>query len=86
MRGFRRLYYDPNKKMFIKFSDDKGNAAEAVVLGNPCREFLCLLMESLAESDIFEGPKGNLNLALSSSSAYICILHKTCIKGILFFF
>lgn len=84
IRGFRRLSYDPNKMMSIKFSDDRGTKEEAVDLGGPRREFLRLLMEALAESDIFEGPKGHLNLALSSSGVYICILCKTCVMGVLF--
>ncbi|XP_078139955.1 G2/M phase-specific E3 ubiquitin-protein ligase [Centroberyx gerrardi] len=68
IRGFRRLSYDPNKKMSIKFSDDRGTTEEAVDLGGPRREFLHLLMEALAESDMFEGPEGHLNLALISSA------------------
>ncbi|KAE8300718.1 G2/M phase-specific E3 ubiquitin-protein ligase [Larimichthys crocea] len=68
IRGFRRLSYDPNKKMSVKFSDDRGTTEEAVDLGGPRREFLRLLMETLAESDMFEGPEGHLNLALSSSA------------------
>ena len=51
-------------------------------LGGPRREFLRLLMETQAESDMFEGPEGHLNLALSSSGVYICIFHNTCIKGV----
>lgn len=73
VRGFRRLSYDPNKKMSVKFSDDRGTTEEAVDLGGPRQEFLRLLMETLAESDMFEGPEGHLNLALSSSGVYICI-------------
>lgn len=72
IRGFRRLSYDPNK-MSVKFSDDRGTTEEAVDLSGPRREFLRLLMETLAESDMFEGPEGHLNLALSSSGVYICI-------------
>ena len=51
-------------------------------LGGPHREFLCLLMETLAESDMFEGPEGHLNLALSSSGVYICIFPNARIKGV----
>lgn len=82
IRGFRRLSYDPNKKMSVKFSDDRGTTEEAVDLGGPRQEFLRLLMETLAESDMFEGPEGHLNLALSSSGVYICIFRNTCIKGV----
>lgn len=59
--------------MSVKFSDDRGTTEEAVDLGGPRQEFLRLLMETLAESDMFEGPEGHLNLALSSSGVYICI-------------
>lgn len=84
IREFRRLSYDPNKMMSIKFSDDKGTTEEAVDLGGPRREFLRLLMDSLAESVMFEEPKGHLNLALSSSGVYIWIFHNICIKGVIF--
>lgn len=67
--GFRRLSCDPNKIMSIKFSDDRGTKEKAV---------------AAAESDTFEGPKGHLNLALSSSGAYIRIFLQTCNKGVLF--
>ncbi len=53
--------------MSIKFSDDRGTTEEAVDLGGPHREFLRLLIKALADSDIFSGPEGNLNLALSAS-------------------
>ncbi|XP_045913676.1 G2/M phase-specific E3 ubiquitin-protein ligase-like isoform X2 [Micropterus dolomieu] len=68
IRGFRRLSYDPTKKMSVKFSDDRGTTEEAVDLGGPRREFLRLLMEALVKSEMFEGPDGHLNLALSSSA------------------
>ncbi|XP_049416170.1 G2/M phase-specific E3 ubiquitin-protein ligase-like isoform X4 [Epinephelus fuscoguttatus] len=68
LRGFRRLSYDPKKKTFIKFSDDRGTTEEAVDLGGPRREFLRLLIKALADSDMFSGPEGNLNLALSASA------------------
>lgn len=84
IRGFRQLSYDPNKMMSIKFSDDRGTTEEAVDLSGPRPELLRLLMESLAESDMFEGPKGRLNLALSSSGVYIRIFHNICIKGVIF--
>lgn len=83
IRGFRRLSYDPNKMMSIKFSDDRGTKEEAVDLGGPRREFLRLLMESLAESDMFAGPKGNLNLALSSSGVYICMCEQCTLLAVL---
>lgn len=67
LRGFRRLSYDPKKKTFIKFSDDRGTIEEAVDLGGPRREFLRLLIKALADSDMFSGPEGNLNLAVSAS-------------------
>ncbi|XP_073729858.1 G2/M phase-specific E3 ubiquitin-protein ligase-like [Misgurnus anguillicaudatus] len=66
IRGFRRMSYNPNHKMCIKFSDDKGTTEEAVDLGGPRREFLRLLMEALSHSEMFEGHEGHLNLALDS--------------------
>lgn len=71
IRGFRRISYNPNHTMCIKFSDDKGRAEEAVDLGGPRREFLRLLMEVLSQSEMFEGHEGHLNLALDSFGMYI---------------
>ncbi|XP_062401837.1 uncharacterized protein LOC134092781 isoform X2 [Sardina pilchardus] len=66
LRGFKRLSYSPQYQMTIKFSDDMGVNEEAVDLGGPRREFLRLLMEALANSSMFEGRNGKLNLALDS--------------------
>ncbi|XP_058233464.1 G2/M phase-specific E3 ubiquitin-protein ligase-like [Hemibagrus wyckioides] len=63
IRGFRRISYNPNHTMCIKFSDDMGTTEEAVDLGGPRREFLRLLMEALSQSEMFEG---HLNMALDS--------------------
>lgn len=67
MRGFKRLSYNPTFQMCVKFSDDLGVDEEAVDLGGPRREFLRLLMQALAHSQMFEGREGNANLALESS-------------------
>lgn len=67
------MSYNPNNKMCIKFSDDKGTTEEAVDLGGPRREFLRLLMEALSHSEMFEGHEGHLNLALDSFGIYNCI-------------
>ncbi|XP_056431348.1 G2/M phase-specific E3 ubiquitin-protein ligase-like [Gadus chalcogrammus] len=45
-----------------------GTSEEAEDLGGPRREFLRLLTEALAQSSVFEGTEGNLNLALDSSA------------------
>ncbi|XP_076148922.1 G2/M phase-specific E3 ubiquitin-protein ligase-like [Alosa pseudoharengus] len=66
VRGFKRLSYNPTFQMCVKFSDDLGVDEEAVDLGGPRREFLRLLMEALAHSQMFEGREGNVNLALES--------------------
>lgn len=54
----------------MKFSDDSGMSEEAVDLGGPRREFLCLLMKALVESEMFERREGNLTLALDSKGIY----------------
>ena len=63
-RGFKRASYNPNATMNIKFSDDLGRNEEAVDFGGPKREFLRLLMETLAMSPMFEGSHSSQNLAL----------------------
>lgn len=67
IRGFKRISYDPTHRISVRFSDDKGKTEEAVDLGGPRREFLRLLTEALAQSEMFEGTEGNLNLALDAT-------------------
>lgn len=50
IRGFKRLSYEPSLMMSVKFSDDMGKSEGEVDLGCPRREFLRLLMESIAKS------------------------------------
>ncbi|XP_057183740.1 G2/M phase-specific E3 ubiquitin-protein ligase-like [Triplophysa rosa] len=66
IRGFTRLSYNPNNRMVIRFSDDKGKFEEAVDPGGPRREFFRLLLVALMQSSMFEGKQGSLNLALDS--------------------
>ncbi|XP_073672232.1 uncharacterized protein [Paramisgurnus dabryanus] len=68
IRGFSRLSYNPNNRMVVRFSDDKGKYEEAVNLGGPRREFLRLLLVALMQSSMFEGKEGSLNLALDSQA------------------
>ncbi|XP_035516982.1 G2/M phase-specific E3 ubiquitin-protein ligase-like, partial [Morone saxatilis] len=68
MRGFQRVSYDPNLMISVKFSDDMGRNEEGVDLGGPRREFLRLLMETIARSPMFEGKENSKNLALDSTA------------------
>lgn len=70
MRGFKRPFYNPTYQMSIKLSDDLGVDEEAVDLGGPRREFLHLLLEALAHSQMFERREGKLNLALETSGMF----------------
>lgn len=70
IRGFKRLSYEPNLMMSVKFSDDMGKNEEGVDLGGPRREFLRLLMESFAKSPMFEGKENSKNFALNSIATY----------------
>ena len=67
LRGFRRVSYNPNSMIWVKFSDDIGRNEEGVDLGGPKREFLRLLMETIAMSSMFEGMENSKNLALNST-------------------
>ncbi|XP_059201469.1 uncharacterized protein LOC131981267 isoform X1 [Centropristis striata] len=68
IRGFKRSSYEPNLMMSVKFSDDMGKIEEGVDLGGPRREFLRLLMESIAKSTMFEGKETSKNIALNSTA------------------
>ena len=72
IRGFKRISYDPTHRISVRFSDDKGTTEEAVDLGGPRREFLRLLTEALAQSEMFEGTEGN-NLALDASGSHYLV-------------
>lgn len=67
VRGFKRLSYEPHLMVSVKFSDDMGESEEGVDLGGPRREFLRLLIESIAKSPMFEGKENSKNLALYST-------------------
>ncbi|KAA8594383.1 hypothetical protein FQN60_005217, partial [Etheostoma spectabile] len=55
----------------VKFSDDMGRNEEGVDLGGPRREFLRLLMETIARSPMFEGKENSKNLALDSTVSLV---------------
>ena len=57
--------------MLIKFSDDRGTTEDTVDLDCLHREFFCLLRETLADSNLFSGPVGHLNLSPSVSGMYL---------------
>lgn len=67
MLGFKRVSYDPNLMMCVKFSDDMGRNEEGVDLGGLRREFLRLLMETIDRSPMFEGKESSKTLALDST-------------------
>lgn len=67
-RGFKRSSYSPQKRMSVRFSDDRGQTEEALDFGGPRREFLRLLMDAISKSEMFEGQEGHLNLALNASA------------------
>lgn len=69
LRGFRRGSYNPTSMMCVKFSDDMGRREEGVDLGGPRREFLRLLIETIASSPMFEGKENSKTLALNSSGS-----------------
>lgn len=75
MRGFRRVSYDPHLMICVKFSDDMGKNEEGVDLGGPRREFLRLLMESIAMSPMFEGKEHSKTLGLHSTGDNLFFLN-----------
>ncbi|XP_063355269.1 G2/M phase-specific E3 ubiquitin-protein ligase-like [Pelmatolapia mariae] len=68
VRGFRRSTYSDNYDMFIKFNDDAGSF-EGLDTGGPRREFLTLLMGSLRNRPIFDGPPESRYLVYNSRAA-----------------
>ncbi|GCB77343.1 hypothetical protein scyTo_0016668, partial [Scyliorhinus torazame] len=66
LREMRRKMFRPTSTLCVTFSDDARKPQVAVDLGNPCREFLCLLMHHLANSVLFEGSATSKNMTLNS--------------------
>lgn len=66
-RGLTRKSFTPCNKMSIRFSDDSGKSEGAVDLGGPTREFLILVLEWLANSHLFCGPKQAKFLSCNAS-------------------
>ena len=66
-RGLTRKSFSPSNKISVRFSDDSGTSEGAVDLGGPTREFLTLVVERLANSQLFRGPKEALFLSCNAS-------------------
>ncbi|KAK5624023.1 hypothetical protein CRENBAI_019899 [Crenichthys baileyi] len=82
VRGFRRLSFDTNSMISVKFSDDVGKNEEGVDLGGPRREFSRVLMETIASSTMFEGAENSKNLALNSAgdaAPLVSLYSKRCL-------
>ncbi|XP_026036668.1 G2/M phase-specific E3 ubiquitin-protein ligase-like [Astatotilapia calliptera] len=69
VRGFRRSTYSDNYDMFIKFNDDAGSFEEGLDTGGLGCEFLTLLMGSLTNRPIFDGPPESRYLVYNSRAA-----------------
>ncbi len=94
VRGFTKISYNPNNRMVIRFSDDKGNYEEAIDLGGPRREFLRLLLVALMQSSMFEVkkrtvstwlliPKVNIIFVLYRFENFYSTLHNCDFKDVL---
>ena len=66
-RGLSRKSFSPGNKISVRFSDDSGTSEGAVDLGGPTREFFTLVVEWLANSQLFCGPKEALFLSCNAS-------------------
>lgn len=53
VRGLQRKSFSPENKMSVKFTDESGMSEGAIDLGGPQREFLTLIMDYLANSQMF---------------------------------
>ncbi|XP_078089830.1 G2/M phase-specific E3 ubiquitin-protein ligase isoform X2 [Mustelus asterias] len=70
LREMRRKTFSPTSTICIQFSDDARKPQVAVDLGNPHREFFCLLMHHLANSVLFDGSATSKNMALNSRALW----------------
>ena len=74
-RGLTRKSFSPGNKISVRFSDDSGRSEGAVDLGGPTREFLTLVIDWLANSQLFCGPREakflSCNAACLDNSEYL---------------
>ncbi|PIK43786.1 putative G2/M phase-specific E3 ubiquitin-protein ligase-like [Apostichopus japonicus] len=68
VRGFKRLTFEPTKRLSVHFTDSMGSMEGAVDEGGPRREFLRLLAKALQNSPIFEGSTERRSLSLNASA------------------
>ncbi|XP_073350121.1 G2/M phase-specific E3 ubiquitin-protein ligase-like [Pagrus major] len=68
VREFKRGTFSEMKDLLVKFSDDVGRFEEGIDTGGPKREFLSLLMKSLNEQSIFDGPAESRYLVYNSTA------------------
>ena len=66
-RGLSRNTFSHGNKISVRFSDDSGRSESAVDLGGPTREFLTLVVEWLANSQLFCGPKEAMFLSCNAA-------------------
>jgi len=62
-RAFRRESFNPRRKLFVKFSGEKG-----IDDGGPRRELMRLVVQRIKESPIFEGTGDSKMLSLDYRS------------------
>ncbi|XP_014834669.1 PREDICTED: G2/M phase-specific E3 ubiquitin-protein ligase-like isoform X1 [Poecilia mexicana] len=69
LRGFKRASFNPFNEIFVKFTDDEGQAEDGVDNGGPKREFLSLLMNCLRTRRVFDGPEERKFITFDSEAA-----------------
>ncbi|KAM9759983.1 G2/M phase-specific E3 ubiquitin-protein ligase-like isoform 3-T3 [Menidia menidia] len=69
LRGFKRASFNPFNDIFVKFTDDEGQAEDGVDNGGPKREFLSLLMNCLRTRRVFDGPEERKFITFDSEAA-----------------
>ncbi|XP_037833464.1 GDNF family receptor alpha-4-like [Kryptolebias marmoratus] len=57
LRGFKLASFNTFNEIFVKFTDDEGQAEDGVDNSGPKREFLSLLMNCLRTRRVFDGPE-----------------------------
>lgn len=71
MRGFKRATFSETNDLLVKFSDDAGRFEEGLDAGGPKREFLSLLMRSLQQRPIFDGPAESRYIVYNSTGTVL---------------
>lgn len=86
IRAFSRKKFDPFKRIDVCFVDINDTSEGAIDNGGPSREFFRLLLQSVIDSELFEGPTNVKHLTLCAKGLWLslCIQFELQLKIVIY--